>query len=71
MARQGVSRRDWLRGSAAAIGAAGAMGAGAQALGQEGGSEPSLAGQTILITGSSSGFGRLGRGLISSDPESC
>lgn len=60
MARQGVRRRDLLRGSVAVMGAAGAVSAAPAALGAglEGG--PSLAGQTILITGSSSGFGRLG-----------
>jgi len=60
MAKRGVSRRQMLGGSAAVLGA---MGGAPQALGEV--SEPlgalgPLAGKTILITGASSGFGRLG-----------
>ena len=57
MARQGISRRTLLGGTAVA---AGAIGATSAAWGKALRSEPSLAGKTILITGSSSGFGRLG-----------
>jgi NAD(P)-dependent dehydrogenase (short-subunit alcohol dehydrogenase family) len=60
MAKNSVNRRDVLRGSAAVLGAAGAVSAAPAALGAGREAEPSLAGQTILITGSSSGFGRLG-----------
>ncbi|MFN7057055.1 SDR family oxidoreductase [Hyphomonas sp.] len=60
MAKRGVNRRQMLGGSAAVLGA---MGGAPQALGetsaQINGQGP-LAGKTILITGSSSGFGRVG-----------
>ena len=63
MAKRGVNRRQMLGGSAAVLGA---MGGAPQALGetsaQDIGSGP-LAGKTILITGSSSGFGRVGAEL--------
>ncbi|MCC5996650.1 MAG: SDR family oxidoreductase [Oceanicaulis sp.] len=62
MTRRGVSRRHLLGGSAAVIGALGASGATPQALGDDRAERP-LAGKTILITGSSSGFGRLGAEL--------
>ncbi|MFN4024059.1 MAG: SDR family NAD(P)-dependent oxidoreductase [Hyphomonas sp.] len=59
MAKRGVSRRQMLGGSAAVLGA---MGGAPQALGET--SAPGkLAGKTILITGSSSGFGRVGAEL--------
>lgn len=63
MTRQGVNRRQMLGGSAAVLGA---MSGAPQAMGetspQPGGPGP-LAGKTILITGSSSGFGRIGAEL--------
>jgi len=59
MTKRGVSRRHLLGGSAAVLGAMGAAGAMAQAPGDDSAAKP-LAGKTILITGSSSGFGRLG-----------
>lgn len=59
MARQGISRRNLLGGTAVAA-AVSAVAAGSPALGKALRSEPSLAGKTILITGSSSGFGRIG-----------
>ncbi|MFC4725831.1 SDR family oxidoreductase [Glycocaulis abyssi] len=60
MARHGISRRGLLGGTAAAAGAISAVAAASPALGKALRSEPFLAGKTILITGSSSGFGRLG-----------
>ncbi len=53
-----MNRRDWLKGAALAAGTAGLGSARAQ----EGspGQGPDLTGRTILITGCSSGFGRLG-----------
>lgn len=59
MARQGISRRKLLGGTAVAA-AAGVAAATSPALGKALRSEQSLAGRTILITGASSGFGRLG-----------
>lgn len=56
MSKRGVSRRQVLGGSAAAVGA---MSGAPQALGETR-APPPLAGKTILITGASSGFGRLG-----------
>lgn len=60
MTRNGVNRRQLLGGSAAVMGAAGAVSTMPAAMGAGREGEPSLAGQTILITGASSGFGRLG-----------
>ncbi|WP_439634635.1 SDR family oxidoreductase [Glycocaulis sp.] len=60
MARQGISRRGLLGGTAVAAAALSAAGASSAALGKALRSEPSLEGKTILITGSSSGFGRAG-----------
>lgn len=60
MARQGISRRGLLGGTAVAAAAVSAAGASSAALGKALRSEPSLEGKTILITGSSSGFGRAG-----------
>ncbi len=60
MAKRGVNRRQMLGGSAAVLGS---MGQAPQALGETSaqidGLGP-LAGKTILITGASSGFGRIG-----------
>ena len=53
-----MNRRDWLKGAALAAGAAGVGTAHAQGDSAEAG--PDLTGRTILITGCSSGFGRLG-----------
>ena len=60
MTRQGVNRRQLLSGSAAVIGATGLAATSSHALAGSHSGQPSLAGQTILITGASSGFGRLG-----------
>lgn len=53
-----LNRRQWLAG-AAAVGGAAAASVNAQETGQGAAQEPDLAGQSILITGCSSGFGRL------------
>lgn len=50
-----LDRRQWLLGTAAVAGVAATTGASAQPEG-----EPDLSGKSILITGTSSGFGRLG-----------
>ncbi|MFN3312122.1 MAG: SDR family oxidoreductase [Hyphomonas sp.] len=60
MAKRGVNRRQMLGGSVAVLGA---MGGAPQALGETSAQindQGPLAGKTILITGSSSGFGRVG-----------
>lgn len=59
MTKRGVNRRHMLGGSAAVLGA---MSGAPQALGEASAAGP-LAGKTILITGSSSGFGRIGAEL--------